>query len=211
MKYKRFRCHLIQRSCTEKYKDYHQYLRYLAKDFGNRCAYCNTIDNIMSQNFVVDHFIPRKYFINTDREELEIDYNNLMYSCPKCNIAKSSQYDGDINDGTYNNNYFYNPIDTNYDEIFFRNEFGTILSDDTKGKDMIIRLKLFSPIYNLAFLIEEIKNTLAKIKIKIDKTSDIKEKQYYDEAYIKLNEYLLDLQNLFNCNYYKNSVKIKAD
>lgn len=207
MKYKDFRNFKIIRNCNKKYKRFQSYLPYLGEDFNHRCAYCNTYDRLISENYRVDHFIPQDAVRNTDMEELICDYNNLMYCCPKCNITKSSQYEGDIHDGSYNNSLFYNPVEIDYNKIFYRNEYGGITSEDKKGKEMIISLKLFSPIYNFSFLIEEITNVLKKLDEKIEKTTESNEKSYYSEAYRRLNSFLLNIRDLLSCNYYNNSIK----
>jgi len=209
MKYKDFRNFKIVKNCRKEYKNYKSYLSNLADDFKHRCAYCNTHDKYMNQGYSIDHFIPREIYEKNNLKKLEYDYNNLMYCCPKCNNSKSSQYEGDINNGRYENTLFYNPIDVDYNDIFYRNEYGGISSNDTKGKEMIIRLKLFYPIYNLSFLIEEVTDVIDKLEQKIQKTNDLTEKEYYNLAYIKLNKFLRIIIVLFNCNYYTNSVKNK--
>lgn len=209
MKYKDFRNFKIVKNCRKEYKNYKSYLSNLADDFKHRCAYCNTHDKYMNQGYSIDHFIPREIYEKNNLKKLEYDYNNLMYCCPKCNNSKSSQYEGDINNGRYENTLFYNPIDVDYNDIFYRNEYGGISSNDTKGKEMIIRLKLFYPIYNLSFLIEEVTDVIDKLEQKIQKTNDLTEKEYYNLAYIKLNKFLRIIIVLFNCNYYTNSVKKK--
>lgn len=93
MKYKDFRNHIIKRTCNKKLKDYTSYKKYLAEDFKHRCAYCNTLDSIASPMlFTVDHFVPRDVF-KEKNISLDTDYNNLMYSCIKCNLAKSNKYE----------------------------------------------------------------------------------------------------------------------
>lgn len=208
MKYKDFRNYKIVRNCKKEYKDYKSYLPNLADDFKHRCAYCNTHDKYMSQGYSIDHFIPREAYKKANLTELEFDYNNLMYCCPKCNSSKCSQYSGNIHDGSYKNEFFYNPVDIDYNDIFYRNDYGGISSEDVKGKDMIIRLKLFSPIYNFSFLIEEVTEVVDKLEKKIQETTDLNEKEYYSKAYIKLNNFLRKITVLFNCNYYNNSVKM---
>ncbi len=207
MKYKDFRNFKIERNCTKKYIQYRSYLPYLGEDFKHRCAYCNMHDEIITENYRVDHFIPQTVLINTDKESLIYDYNNLMYCCPKCNGTKSSQYKGNIHDGSYNNELFYNPVEVDYNKIFYRNEYGGISSEDKKGKEMIINLKLFSPIYNFSFLIEEITETLEKLNKKIETTTDISEKEKYNEIYRRLDSFLLKIRRLFNSNYYNNSIR----
>ena len=105
--YKNFRNFRIVRNCKREYKNYKSYLPNLASDFNHRCAYCNTHDRYISQGYPIDHFIPRETYEKAGLMELEYDYNNLMYCCPKCNNSKSSQYEGNINDGSYQNDFFY--------------------------------------------------------------------------------------------------------
>lgn len=207
MKYKDFRNYKIVKNCKKEYKNYKLYLPNLADDFKHRCAYCNTHDKYMNQGYSIDHFIPREVYEKADLKKLEYDYNNLMYCCPKCNNSKSSQYAGSIHNDNYENTLFYNPIDVDYNDIFYRNEYGGISSEDSKGKEMIIRLKLFYPIYNLSFLIEEVTEIVNILEEKIIKTTDLDKKNYFIEANMKLNRFLRKITILFNCNYYNNSVK----
>lgn len=207
MKYKEFRNHEIKRTCKTKYKAYQRYKKFLAKDFNHRCAYCNMKDIYITEEYCIDHFIPVSISMGTSRESLKTDYNNLMYSCPKCNLAKSNQYDGNLMDGSYDNKLFYNPVEVDYNIIFFRNEYGGIDSMDEKGRQMITKLKLYRGIHNLAFLIEEIDNTLTKLNNKMDNCKDEEELKYYQEADIKLSNYYRDLTRIFNSNYSNNSVK----
>lgn len=207
MKYKDFRNFRITRSCNKQYKDYKSYIEYLAIDFKHRCAYCNMLDRIINENFRIDHFIPQTVAKNNNMESLIYDYNNLVYCCPKCNSTKSSQYAGNIHDGTYNNQLFYNPVDTDYNDIFYRNEYGGISSEDKKGKEMIINLKLFLPTYYFSFLIEEIEYTLKRIDRKLDSACDSIQRKKYQQAYFELNDFLMKIRDLFNCDYYNNSVK----
>ena len=207
MRYKKFRDFSIIRNCKKRYKTYRRYRENLKEDFKNRCAYCNMPDNIIApESFEIDHFIPKNAFENI-RPELEYEYDNLMYSCPKCNGNKSDKYKGDINNGKIENEFFYNPVEIDYNKIFYRNEYGGISSEDKKGKEMIISLKLFSPIYNFSFLIEEITDVLKKLDEKIEKTTESNEKSYYSEAYRRLNSFLLNIRDLLSCNYYNNSIK----
>lgn len=207
MKYKDFRNFRITRNCTKEFTVYNDYLPYLRNDFKCRCAYCNTLDTLINENYRVDHYIPQSVVKGTDMEKLILDYNNLMYCCPKCNLVKSSKYEGDIHDGRYNNELFYNPVDVDYNDIFYRNEYGGISSEDKKGKEMIINLKLYSPVYNLAFLIEEISDVLSQLEKKICEADDLEKKDYYNKSYISLNKFLMNIRKLFNCSYYSNSIR----
>lgn len=91
MKYKDFRNFKIKRTCNEKFDNYKKYRPYLEEDFHHRCAYCNTSDQII-EYFSIDHYVPRNIFEKID-DTLDIDYNNLMYSCMKCNRSKGKKYE----------------------------------------------------------------------------------------------------------------------
>ena len=117
-----FRDHQITRSCETHYRDYHQYLSDLKRDFSNRCCYCNISDKTLGTTpFQIDHFIPKAKFVGT-RDELLTQYNNLVLSCPKCNRSKGSQYTGNIHSDTIENSLFYNPDEVDYNTVFYRNE-----------------------------------------------------------------------------------------
>lgn len=62
MRYDNFRTFKITRNCNEKFDNYNDYKPFLKDDFKGRCAYCNMLDTLISQNFEVDHFIPRSEF-----------------------------------------------------------------------------------------------------------------------------------------------------
>lgn len=163
MKISDFQKHKIRRDCGKKYDDYHNYLPYLQRDFAHRCCYCNLHeDTIGTISFQIDHFIPQKHF-GTTRRELRNQYNNLMLACPKCNRAKSDQYEGDITSLEIENRLFYNPDKVDYNEIFYRNELGGISSDDPKGQDMINRLKLYRVMHNYAWILEKLDDLLERI------------------------------------------------
>ena len=160
MKRYSFRQHQIKRTCTETFSNYRSYSQYLLEDFSHRCCYCNVHEKTLGLvPFQIDHFIPEARFKGM-RDELKTQYNNLMLACPKCNNAKSDQYEGDLFSASIENGYFYNPDQVDYNTIFYRNEMGGISSDDPKGKDMIKRLKLYRKLHNLAWVLEQIDDLL---------------------------------------------------
>ncbi len=57
----------------------------LRNAFENRCAYCG-IQNLIYQNFELDHFLPHKNNTNKKRKN---DFNNIVYACQYCNRKKS--------------------------------------------------------------------------------------------------------------------------
>lgn len=209
MKYRNFRNFKIIKNCNRKYRTYTLYKNFLQKDFRNRCAYCNMLDEIIAPKpYEVDHFIPRDAFKDV-KPELEYDYLNLMYSCPKCNGNKSDFYKGNINEEKIYNEYFYNPVETDYNEIFYRNEYGGISSVDKKGNEMILMLKLYNPIHNLAWLIDkidEIEEKVSKEMESIKNDNSVKYKKLMDVDY-RLLRYKDKLIKIFKANYYNNEWK----
>ena len=185
MKMSDFKSHQIVRNCSKQYVDYHNYKPYLQKDFSNRCCYCNVHEKTLDLiSFQIDHFIPKKHF-EGKRDELLTQYDNLMLSCPKCNRAKSDQYEGSIVNPEIENQLFYNPDITDYNTVFYRNELGGISSDDTKGKDMIKRLKLYRPLHNYAWILENLDKILEQLETQIS-TADPQEKVKLGEIQGKL-------------------------
>ena len=66
------------------FDDYRKYVPWLRLDFMYRCAYCERKELCIGgqEFFVVDHFKPRRFI------ELLAKYENLYYSCSKCNAYK---------------------------------------------------------------------------------------------------------------------------
>ena len=156
MRYAAFKNHKIQKTCKEKFDDEKKYRDILKKDFSDRCCYCNMPGGLVTTPYHIEHFIPKKAF-EGKRDSLKTDYQNLMWSCPKCNLSKGDKYKGDLeHDDRIVNELFYNPVMTDYNDIFYRNELGGIDSEDPKGREMIRLLKLYRPIHNLAWLVERL-------------------------------------------------------
>lgn len=198
MKIADFCKHRIHRNCDKEYKDYHDYRPYLQKDFAHRCCYCNLHeDTIGVLSFQIDHFIPRKEF-EGKRDELKTQYDNLMFTCPKCNRAKSNQYEGDITTPEIENRLFYNPDLVDYNLIFYRDELGGIASDDPKGRAMINQLKLYRPIHNYAWILEKYDDLIKRLDKKIETvTGESKQRlvemqgQLYKDYYKKLKQFIV--------------------
>lgn len=202
MKYDEFRNFKITRTCNKEYKRYKSYKKFLKKDFHNRCAYCNTWDFIIEPlGFAIDHYVPRKTFKNIDKT-FNNNYNNLMYVCPKCNREKSDKFKGDTNKLEIKNELFYNPVEKDYNQIFFRNEFGGIDSEDEKAREMMKELKLYRPLYNFAWLLEKLINTREKIKSKINENNiSLEKKEKLEKCLTKINDYYIDMEKLFKKSY----------
>lgn len=173
-----FRKHKIKRTFERQFKRYQSYKPYLADDFSHRCGYCNMKDDTITTYFEIDHYIPSKHF-KGKRDELSCDYKNLVYSCRKCNLAKSSSFEGNIFGEPLKNELVYDPASINFDNIFYRNKYGGISSKDVPGKEMIRILKLYLPNHNLSWICEELDdliNVLDKIIASNDYPSKVLEK-----------------------------------
>lgn len=179
----KFRDHVIFRTCEDSYNDYHQYKPHLKNDFKSRCAYCNLLDISITTPFEVDHFVPYKKFKNTN-PELETNYNNLVYSCKKCNLAKSNKHKGNNKD----NVLFYNPVNVDMNEHFYRCN-GRINGLDQKANQQIIELKLYRPIHELEWIVGKLYEQKKQLDTKI-LTESNKEKKH---AYNQLRHKILDL------------------
>lgn len=94
-----------------------------------------------------------------------------------------------------------------YNEIFHRNEFGAIDSNDDKGRNMITILQLYRPIHCIEWIYEElfmrieiIDNILKDEKHELRKVELIKLKNIISDKYIRY-------QRILNKNYNNNSFK----
>lgn len=203
MDIKCFRNHTICRTCTKSYRDYKSYKEYLANDFSHRCAYCNLKDSSVTSFFEIDHFVPKSIVeAKPCYKYLITDYNNLMYTCRNCNNAKSDQYEGDINNDPYENRLFYNPVTTDMNKIFFRDEYGGINSEDVLGNEMINRLNLYLPIHNLAWICELLDDLTNRLDAAIEKeTTNEERKSLLISASHKAHQYYKLCNNVFIANY----------
>lgn len=201
MKYVKFKEHKIKRTCDEEFDQYSKYKPYLEKDFHERCCYCNMPSDLLTIPYHVDHFIPVKKF-EGKKDSLLTDYENLMWACPKCNLSKGDKYDGDFENSTkIENKLFYNPVEVDYNEIFFRNEIGGIESEDAKGREMIKILKLYRPIHNLAWLIERLEKLALDLEQTAEAETDPERKQILSEAAGKVALEHLKKSKLFRATY----------
>lgn len=198
-KYK-FKSHNITRSNPPHESNYNKYRSTLQKDFGGRCAYCNLSDSQITTPFEIDHFIPRKAF-QKERPELENEYSNLIYSCKKCNVAKSSKYKGDIHAANPTNELFYDPAVVDYNTIFYRDRHGAIASDDKKGKEMIQYLKLYRPIHILAWVCEEALKTADLLDEAIKQEKSPERAQQLSDALTIIKDISMRYYRIFIAHY----------
>lgn len=117
-------------------------------------------------------------------------------------MQKEINTNGNLNELKIQNELFYNPVEVDYNEIFYRNEYGGIDSEDNKGKKMIASLRLYRSLYNFAWMLEELCRTAEKLEKKIEdeKISENKRKKYI-EALNKINNYYRKVNILFKRSY----------
>jgi len=129
------------RSVTIARKNYRDYKSELRHDFARRCGYCDDHDNTFGgvRGFHIDHFAPKSLF-----PELELQYSNLIYSCPFCNIAKSNKWFGaNAKTSVVGDMGFIDPCAPEYSEHLKRNSEGQIFPATALGRNIIIHLKLY--------------------------------------------------------------------
>lgn len=128
------------RSQVEPRNSYQQYRVELKADFNDRCGYCDAHDDVLwaRGHYHIDHFAPHSKF-----PDLKATYENLVYSCPFCNRAKSNKWHGDDamvhNDGLRG---FVDPCSADFDEHLSRSEEGRIVALTDLGRHVLIELKL---------------------------------------------------------------------
>jgi len=204
-----FRSHKIKRTCIKKYSDYKSYKPYLAEDFQHRCAYCNLLDTEITSFFEVDHFVPQAEFKDKPNfSYLKNDYQNLVYSCRNCNGEKSDIFEGNLNDNPYENKRFYDPEKNDYNAIFFRNKSGSICSNDAKGKSMIVDLKLYRPINNIAWICEQLDMLSEKLKLLGEAETEPERKRIIRDAETEALRYYKACKKIHIANFNNKSFSI---
>lgn len=158
-------------------------------------------DELLVISFHVEHYIPQKVFKGV-KDSLKTDYNNLMWACPKCNLSKGNKYQGNLLDNDkIENELFYNPVEVDYNTIFYRNELGGIESDDPKGKEMIKLLKLYRPVHNLAWLLERLEKLTIQLDIREKQEKDPERAKILGEAVRTAGVECVKLEQLFRAIY----------
>jgi len=76
-----------------------EFLPVLRDEFNGKCAYCESLINLASSHSEYDHFRPKQSARGFDGEASEAhywwlvyDWNNIYYSCTKCNMYKSTWF-----------------------------------------------------------------------------------------------------------------------
>lgn len=141
--------------------------KYLAIDFKNRCAYCNDWDSYNGgyRNYHVEHFAPKERF-----PHLIYRYENLLYSCPYCNLSKSDKWPSDdeaIN--VVEEEGFLDPCTSEYYQYIYRNEDGSIGYRGELGKYIFTELNLGLMRHKILYRQEELNTLIEKLERKINK------------------------------------------
>ena len=144
---------VIKRTCSRIESDYNHFLDDLINDFNDRCGYCDTSFKLVT-NREIDHFIPQTVCMQFNKSHLINSYSNLVLSCVKCNRRKGPKCSSNNENTKLENKLFYDPGEVDFNQVFYRNRFGMICSDDEKGKAMIGELRLHNPIYTISWFIE---------------------------------------------------------
>lgn len=147
----RFRDIAPKRTCTIKRTRYSDYKPDLIKDFNHHCGYTHVKDALFggSRTFQIDHIKPR-----TKYQELENDYNNLVYCCSYVNRAK---WDDD------SPNYL-NPCSVDYNEHFERDHDGRIVAKTDEAQYMLKKMHLDLTRYALAWYVEQLENLINRVR-----------------------------------------------
>uniref|UniRef100_UPI004049C221 hypothetical protein n=1 Tax=Gelidibacter sp. TaxID=2018083 RepID=UPI004049C221 len=166
--------------------NYRKYKPFLQKDFNGRCGYtdCSQVWFGGSNSFHIDHFRPKSL-----HPHLTTEYSNLVYSCSYVNISKGDD-DSDYLD----------PCDIDYNEHFFRDEFGNITPEpgSHKANYMFSKMKLYLKRYSVIFMLDNLREKMNLISETIKGMKDGADKnellQLQGELSIEFLEYLKYLE-----------------
>lgn len=136
---------------------YKSYRKELCEDFFDRCGYCNCPRIETMENFHIDHFAPRDRFLKTQwASKLDL-YENLVYSCPHCNILKSNKWvTDDFNSSVSGDTGFICPCTDEYDSLFLRNKSGEIIPQNPMGTFIYSELKFYLGRFSLIWKMEKL-------------------------------------------------------
>lgn len=140
--------------------------KYLAKDFGHRCAYCDDLDSYGGgyRAYHVDHFAPKSKF-----PKLQYVYDNLLYACPWCNGAKGDAWPSDDpKKNVMGDEGFIDPCTEDYDKHLERLTDGSIVGTTALGKYMCERLHLFLKRHAIVHNVDKLDRKIEELQKSID-------------------------------------------
>lgn len=185
----KFRFHTPKRTYKVSHSDYTDYKSPLAKDFMNRCGYCDCEHSWLGgiHNFHIEHFAPISLF-----PEWKTNYSNLIYACSHCNIAKSDDWvSSDKNTPIMGDKGYIDPCDTSFEISFSRLTDGSIFPENPIAKYMYIKLKLYLERKRIIWTIDRIYQKIRAIKSVLDanpKNTEVKE--IFNELSLEFFNYL---------------------
>jgi hypothetical protein len=111
------------------YADHESYRDWLRDEFAFRCAFCLMRERWLrgKRGFQIDHCIPQ-----SQDPSRQLDYENLVYTCPWCNQAKAGVR-------------VPNPTEFAYGKALEVNSVGVVEAKNTLGVVLIAGLKLDNP------------------------------------------------------------------
>lgn len=152
-----------QTGVSGQYPEYSKYKGVLMKDFYRRCGYCNDSHYYMGgwRGMQIDHFAPRTPF-----EDLEHEYNNLVYSCFYCNNAKSNDWvttDAAEPVSPDGRSGYVHPREVVYSDLFKRSVRGGIIPQSDLALYIYTNLNLGLLRHELIYTMERIVDTIKLI------------------------------------------------
>jgi hypothetical protein len=150
-----FRQKTPQRAVQPTKAKHRDYIDELQQDFNSRCGYCDSFDGRRSNDFEVDHFVPRRVL----RSIRDNDYNNLVYACKSCNRSKSGKWpSNDEMVCVVGDCGFVDPADEGYESHFIRYDYGEIYWQTPVGKWMYHELALYNDQHAISWMLEKLRN-----------------------------------------------------
>lgn len=180
-----------------KYTNYRRYKVQLRNDFNEVCGYCDASDSFSGgmRNYHIDHFAPKSTF-----PSLEVEYTNLIYSCPFCNIRKSNTWIGTEPKPSHNGTEgFIDPCDPAYDTHFERTANGKVIPLTQLGNFMFENLNLGLVRHQHIWQAKRLRSLRDEVRILIKEHSKNKDKSV--KEYVALLEQYLKITELYDLSF----------
>ncbi len=196
-----FRLNSPKRTCTKTYKRYRSFKRFLISDFDGSCGYCCSSHTWHggSKHYHIDHFAPKSLF-----PDLETKYDNLVYSCPLCNLAKSDKWiSDDHKKNIINGEGFLDPCEEDYNAHFKRDNKGYILGVSTEAEYMIREMNLNLEIHSITWELSRLERIIDEYVEKLNNNEmDDGDREKAEKVHYKLlilyYDYLSRIKELKN-------------
>lgn len=110
---------------------------FLKEDFFDTCGYCGKKMELLKAKAQVDHFIPQSFAPKKIN-----DYENLVYSCQKCNRGKWHHWPTNSLELSHDDNTgFVDPASSEFDMHLKRVATGSIIAITPVGEYMVEKMK----------------------------------------------------------------------